>query len=66
MIPKLGKNAIFVDVEALRRGKRTPIDLTRAPSARKEALPENMEEIEAEPADPLAAIVALARRRTRR
>ena len=66
MIPKLSKNAIFVDVESLRRGKRTPIDLTRAPSARKEAPQETMDELDVETPDPLAAIVALARRRSRR
>ena len=57
MIPKLGKNAIYVDVDALRRGKRTAIDLKARADAKRDA-----DEIDLD-TDPLAAIIALARRR---
>jgi hypothetical protein len=59
MVPKLGKNAIYVDVDALRRGKRTAIDLKRIDAKR------DADEIDLD-VDPLAAIIALARRRTGR
>ena len=64
MIPKLGKNAIYVDLDALRRGNRGGVDLKNAPSARKET-PQDGDDMDID-ADPLAAIVALARRRSGR
>ena len=62
MLPKLdNKNLIIVDLEALRRGKpRTSIELGRK-AARTEG-----EEADDDGMDSLAAIIALARRKTRR
>jgi hypothetical protein len=63
MLPKLGdKNRIMVDVDALRRGKpRTSIEFGRKAIARREG-----EEGDDDNLDSLAAIIALARRKTRR
>jgi hypothetical protein len=57
---------ILVDLEALRRSKpRVAIDLKR-PTARADAPGETPDAINVESNDPLAAIIALSRRRTRR
>ena len=57
---------ILVDLEALRRNKpRVAIDLKR-PTAHAEAPGENPDAINVEDADPLAAIIALSRRKFRR
>ncbi|TAL01371.1 MAG: hypothetical protein EPO08_10610 [Rhodospirillaceae bacterium] len=69
---KLGESdPILIDVEALRRVKSdVAIDLTRAPSSRKDMTKEAgkaaADAITVDMADPLAAIIALARRKTRR
>ncbi len=67
---------ILIDVDALRRVKSdVAIDLSRAPSARfglrkaitaKDVSKDSGDAITLETADPLAAIIALARRKTRR
>jgi len=66
MLPKFSnKNLIMVDVEALRRSKpRRAIDLKRVPTASA-----NLDDANAnddDDMDSLAAIIALARRKTRR
>jgi len=59
-------DAILIDEEALRRTKpRMAIDLSRAPTTRKE-IPKDEDSINLVKSDPLAAIIALARRKKRR
>jgi hypothetical protein len=65
MLPKFSnKNLILVDVDALRRAKpRKAIDLKRVPTASQSAEDANDGD---DSVDPLAAVIALARRKTRR
>jgi hypothetical protein len=64
MIPKLGQqDPIIVDVDALRRIKpEGALDLSRGQSVRRDV----QEVDDTADDDPLAAVIALARRKTRR
>jgi hypothetical protein len=65
MLPKFSnKNLILVDVDALRRSKpRKAIDVKRVPPVGRSAEDAGAGD---DNVDPLAAVIALARRKTRR